>query len=216
MIDFQILSARALLKVTSYSPIRGFLPPSLVVLGEKLNMTQDVYFNDVQVKEFVVQSPNRMLVRIPDSQVGEPLFSLKVYSDAVLNKLDAALSLSIGTTSRKLEGIERLVQAWMMVFLTTPGTDAFDPQSGGGGRMIVGRTTDAKGKGVIADLAQAVEKTKNELIQKQSQWPGIPLSEKLLDSSVQGVSFDDQSSTLLAQVSIQNMLGDQAEVNLKG
>lgn len=216
MIDFQIVSAKLLLTVQSVSPIRGFLPPSIVAVGVGFDQATEVYYNDIQVEEFIINSPTRMIVRIPESQVGKSFRSLRVLSSAFATKKDAVLYLGLGRPVRTTSGLERLVQAWTMVFLTTPGSDIFDPQSGGGALSIIGRTTDRHGKGVSADLAQSIDRTKTELLRLQSQYPNLPLDEKILDSSLASLSFDPNTTTLLARVELANMLGQSAEVSFKG
>ena len=78
MKDFRVVQAKTPLKVTSYAPVRDFSPPAITVLGEEMNKAQEILYNNVEVTEFLIISPRRLLVRIPDSQVGRPLTSLLV------------------------------------------------------------------------------------------------------------------------------------------
>ena len=212
MRDYKIVSARTLLNVQSVSPIRGFLPPSIVVIGDKMDLAQDILFNGIPVLDFIVASKSRLVVRIPQSQIGKELKELRVYSSTNLTRLDATLSLALVRPTATVQGMERLIQAWMMVFLTTPGSNAFDPQSGGGGRAIIGRSTDKNHKSVAADLALAIERTKTELIRVQANQQGLPLSERLLTTNLETINFNDETTVLSARVSIKNMLGSQAEM----
>jgi hypothetical protein len=215
MIDFQIVNAQTLLPVQSVAPIRGFLPFSVVILGTNLDRTTQVLFNNVEAPSFIVMSKTRLIAQIPVSQVGQPFKSIQVLGDSLLSTSGSALlSLLLTNPPREVSGLSRLVQSWVMIFLTTPGSDVFNPQSGGGGAAIIGRTTDASGSGVAADLANAITNTKNELLRVQSQYPGIPLTEKLLSSNLEAVSFDQSSGTLVANVSLQNMLAQSAQVSL--
>lgn len=214
MIDLRIISARHILKVHSFSPIRNFLPPSIVILGSELNKTTEIFYNGSQVQEFIIQSPSRVVARIPDGTVGEPFHELKVYSSAPVSKKEAELSLSLVRPFQKLSGIDRLIQMFIMVFMTTPGSDVFQKDSGGGGQVIIGRQTNKAGKGVTADLAVAIDRTKTELFKKQAKASNIPPAEKLLNCNLEQILFDKNTGTLSARVSIQNMLGDQAEVSV--
>lgn len=101
-----------------------------------------------------------------------------------------------------------------MIFMSTPGSDIFNPTSGGGGAALVGRSTSSDGSSVASALAMAVDRTKNELMVQQSKYPGLPLSERLLSAYLESVSFDKASSTIYARVSLQNMLGNSAEVSI--
>ncbi len=214
MKDFRVVSARIQLKVTSFSPIRGFLPQSILVLGENLNQTSEVRYNGVQAEEFVIQTPSRMIVKVPPSQVGRPFSDLRVLATVNASKKDAVLNLGLDRPLKTVSGIDRLVQNWVMIFMTTPGSSIFAPTSGGGGMSLVGRSTDRSGKGVAADLAMGIEKTKQELFRLQADNQSIPPSERLMTSSLDVVEFDEKTTVLSARVNIQNMLGDVAEVSL--
>lgn len=215
MKDFRVVSAKIVLKVSSISPIRGFLPQSFIVVGEDLNKTDEVRYNGVQADEFVISSPTRLIVKVPPSQVGKPFTDLKVLSSVSVAKKDAVLTLGISRPISTVSGIDRLVQNWVIIFMTTPGTDIFSPNSGGGGASLVGRSTDRTGKGVAADLSLGIEKTKQELMRLQAENQTIPPSERILSSSLDVVEFDEKTTVLSARVNIQNMLGDVAEVSVR-
>ncbi len=214
MRDFRIVSARVQLKVVSIAPIRGFLPQSIAVVGEDLDKTSEVRYNGIQAEEFVVQTPSRMIVKVPRSQIGKPFSDLRVLSTVALSKKSAVLNLGLDRPLRTVSGIDRLIQSWVLVFMTTPGSDIFSPSSGGGGISLVGRSTDRTGKGVTADLAMGIEKTKQELLRLQASNQSIPPSERLMTTSLDVVEFDERTTVLSARVNIQNMLGDVAEVSL--
>jgi hypothetical protein len=213
--DLRVVNAKAILRVFSVAPIRGFLPLSVVVVGEKLTTADEVRYNGIQAEEFFIQSDSRMVVRIPKSQVGLKLEEIRVLAPVSAAKKDALLSLGMSRPFKTVEGIERLVQSFMLIFLTTPGSDVFSPNSGGGAKMLVGRATDSAGTGVAADLQQALDRTKTELLRIQSRNSNIPLSEKLLSSSIDSIHFDPENTLLSARVTLQNMVGDVAEVTLR-
>lgn len=215
MKDFKVVQAKLKLTVHSLSPIRGFRPPSVLVLGENLSRTSEVLYNGIEAREFLVSGENRLVVRIPESQVGKDLYDLEVFTSAPLTNTAANILLGVGSGARNVEGIERLIQSFVMVFMTTPGSDIFSPQSGGGGRALVGRTTDRSGKSVAADLAQAVDRTRTELLRVQSLDRRIPPSERLLSASLAGMQFDPETTILSARVDIRNILGDAGSVSLR-
>ena len=212
MIDFRVVSTKVLLNVSSIAPIRGFSPPAIAVIGTDLNLTESILYNGIEVKEFMVSSSTRMIVRIPQSQVGKNFSEIRVYSSVAKTGKDSLISLEIAKPIKNVSGIDRLVQSFMLVLLTNPGSDIFSPNSGGGVRAIVGRTTDHQGSGVAAALAQAIDRTKAELLRLQSTSANLPLAEKLLSCSLSSLSFDDTTSAINARVILQNMLGDQATV----
>lgn len=211
MKDFKVVSAKTILNVTGVSPVRGFNPPSILVRGDRLELATEVYFNEVTVDEFIISGPNRLIVKIPPSQVGRSLNSLRILSQAMLTKTDSLLTLELPKPLGFVQGLERLVQTFVLVFLTTPGSDIWEPNSGGGATAIIGKNTNYRGKGVAADLVLALDRTKTEIRQFQSKM-NIPLSEKLLSVDLQSLNFVAEESALNARVALTNMLGDQAEV----
>lgn len=214
MKDIRIVRAQAILQVYSFSPIRGFVPASIVVLGKDLNKTTEILINGVVATEFFIQSASRMIVKIPVVQVGQTISNLMVLSDVPLTQKDALLAFRLDKPPQVVEGIDRLIQSWLMIFLSTPGSDIFSPRSGGGALEIIGRSTDSSGKGAAADLAAAIERTNSELLRLQSQDRKIPPSEKLLSSSLVSMSFNPNTTALSARVEIRNQLLDGSVVGL--
>lgn len=215
MIDFRFVHAKTLLKVTSMAPIRGFSPPSIVILGQTLDRTDEVILNGVTTKTFSVQSPTRLIVQIPPSQVGRAISSLQVLSTVPGLTDSDQLNFNASSVS-KVDGIDRLVQSFIIIALSNPGSDLFEPGSGGGILGLVGRSTDANGKGVAADLALAIEKTKSELLSLQGKDQRIPPSERLLSATLVNVNFSPSSTVLSAIVELLNSLGQSAQVQLSG
>lgn len=214
MMDFKIVHARAELQVYSVAPIRGFVPPSIVVVGEQLNSVSEILYNGILVSEYVVSSPSRLIVRIPPSQVGKDLMDFKVFSNRPLQNADASLLMEVSRPLKTISGMDRLIQNWMIVFMTTPNSDVFTPTSGGGARAIIGSRTDSKNKSASADLAVAVQKTEAELIKSQAKSFNIPPEEKLLSSSLESVFFDDSTGTISARVQLRNMVNKSAQISL--
>ena len=214
MKDIRVVSAKVILRVSELAPIRGILPASAQLAGESFDKATEVFYNDLPVDEFFVQSPSRMIIKIPLAAVGKPFVSVKVLTDARLIKRDTEVSLKLNNPLKTVSGIDRLVQNWVMTFMTTPGSDVFDKNSGGGGQAIIGRPTDRDGRSASADLTMAIDRTRSELIKKQSSQSNVPSSEKLMSCELGDVVFDPYSGKLEARVFLRNMVGDNAEVSL--
>lgn len=214
MKDIRVISAKIVLKVGTIAPIRGVLPACVLAVGEKLDKTTEVFYNDLPVDEFFAQSPTRLIVKIPATAVGKPFVSLRVLSDASVVRRDSEVSLKLNNPLRTVSGMDRLIQNWIMTFMTTPGSDVFDKSSGGGALAIIGRTTDRDGRSASADLTMAIDRTRTELIKKQTYSNRVPSSEKLLSCELGDVVFDPYSGKLQARVFLRNMVGDSAEVSL--
>lgn len=215
MIDFKVVQARVALPVTAVAPIRDFLPLSILVMGNRLNLTEEVIYNDVVADEFYAQSDTRLIVRIPKSQLGRNFETVRVLSSAQLTRSDAMVTLGVTRPFRTVAGIDRLVQSWLMLFMSTPGSDAFSQDSGGGGRNIIGSSSDKSERSATTALVTAVDRTRSELIRLQSFNPRIPPDERLLSANMLSATFEPQTTTISAVVGIQNSVGDSAEVSLR-
>lgn len=212
MLDFRIVYAKTALKYSFIRPIRGFQPPSIAIVGIRLNETEEVIYNGIDVTDFMIASPTLLIVRIPPSQVGKDLNELRVLSSPKRLGGDASVKLGLTTPTRTISGIDRLVQSFLMVFLSTPGSDAFNRTSGGGALGLVGKTSDKVHSSIGADLAVAVDRAKQEITKAQAKNSRMPPEEKLLSVSLDNVKFDQGSTVVTARISIKNMLGEEALV----
>lgn len=197
--------------VTAIAPIRGFRPTSIIATGCGLGRAAEVFYNGTFVEEFIVDSADRLIIRVPESQIGKNITELRAYSDGPKPGEAISVSLELVGPLKVVQGIERLVQSWLIVFYSTPGTSIFHKNSGGGARAIVGRTSTTKGSSVSADLAIAVEATQSEILRSQAVNKRIPPSERLLSSKLSSVIFDPKSTSISGRVSMVSILGENAE-----
>jgi hypothetical protein len=183
------------------------------VLGGKMNRATEITYNGVQVEEWVVSSDTRLIVKIPPSQVGRELTEILVLASVQFTDQDALIELGISRPFRTVEGIDRLVQQWVMTFLTTPGSDIFSPSSGGGARSFIGKTNSGNAA-PTADIAIAVDRTKTQILKAQAGNSAIPPSERLLTASLVSVNFDPSNTTAYAVVDIKNAVGSTASIQI--
>lgn len=215
MRDLRVVQARATLRVTSVAPIRNFAPASVVVLGQDFLHAEEVLYNGTQVPEFLIASETRLIARIPEGQIGRALIDIKVLASVPVTNQDAFLDLGLKAPVRTSSGIDRLVQNFLLVLMTTPGSDIFDQDSGGGAQAILGRPTSAGGQSAMADLTVAVDRTRQQVLAAQSKNPKIPLSERLASATITSLSYDDNTTTLSAMIDLRSAAGDSALVNVR-
>lgn len=214
MKDFRIVHARSLLRLTSFAPVRNFSPASIIVTGTDLNYTAEILYNGILATEFAILSSTRMVVRVPPSQIGKDLTDLRVFASRPIQNADATVVLELSKPVQSLSGMDRLIQSWLIVFLTTPGSDVFSPASGGGARAIIGAPTDSKNKSASEGLTLAIQRTEAELLRLQAGKKYIPPQEKLLSSSLETITYDDATGTISARVQLRNMVSESASIAL--
>lgn len=216
MKDLRVVLSKAALRITSVAPVRGFLPPAIIILGEKFNTANEVVYNGIEVKEFLIASPHRIVARIPDSQIGKALTDLRVLAPVQVSKTDAIVTFGLSKPIRAVDGMDRLIQEFLLIFYSSPGSDLFDQTAGGGGKKIIGRNGyAADGHGAVAELSLAVDRSKQELMRKQSKNSKIPPSERLLSASLSDVKFDTLTTTLFGTIALRNVLGASANVDVR-
>lgn len=214
MIDIRVVQAQAALRISSIAPIREFSPPSVLVVGEALQNTDSVFYNGVEAKEFFIAADTRLIVKIPPSQVGRPLASLTAFSASPLSGSDAVVSFGIPRLGRSVSGMSKLVQDFLLIFMTTPGSDVFDQNAGGGAMAIIGQPATGGDGSATAKLALAVDRSRQQLLRLQAKYPRIPTDERLMAASLANVSFSPTTTTVSATVYLQNMAGDASSINL--
>jgi hypothetical protein len=214
MKDVRVVQASTALKITSVAPIRGFLPHSVLVMGESFQYAETVLYNGVPADEFLISSSTRLIVKIPAGQVGQPLNSVIVLSPTPLIGKDAVISFEIPRLGRYVQGMNKLAQEWLLLFMTTPGSDIFSPNLGGGGRAIIVQPTTHDGQSAMASLSLAVSRTKEQMVQLQARYPRIPPDEKLLSATLSNVRFDPNTTMITAVVDLFSMAGGSASLTV--
>lgn len=144
-VDYQVLEYRDSAPVREVG-IYSKAPLTLDVRGDAFRDVSAVLVNGVRSPEFIVLSPSRLLAQVPTSQV-----SSKIGSVAVLVAQGRVLPRSVisfqavVTAGKRTVGFTHLVQSYLKLLLTSPGSDIFSPSSGGGLLSLVGSV----GKSVV-------------------------------------------------------------------
>jgi hypothetical protein len=214
MKDLRVVHAKRILDVTGVAFTSKFIFPAVVANGVDLDNTTEVLYNSVGVPEFAAISPTTLIVRIPESQIGKPFVDLKALSDIPLG-VDGSAELSFRVSRpQMISGAERLVQAWLLLLHTTPGSSIFAPSSGGGVRTLLG-SDSGSARGAAAGLASVIDRTSQELIRLQDRTPALPLDEKLLSCELLSVNFVEETGETYAAISLQNALGQNAQILIR-
>ncbi len=215
MIDLKILTIKDLLPITKVDYAAHVTPLSLLIVGDRLDQSSEVYINDILSPEFAVLSANRLLAQVPTSERKSPLRKVAAIATTPAMNRKSLLHFEMGKTVSSIAGLEKLIQAFCKILLQTPGTDRFRPTEGGGLMRIVGRNV-SKGdsKNLQASVVSAVTRARDQLLARQSTDRRIPADERLLSASAEGVGFDTSTTTLSARIAVSAVSGKQAVANL--
>lgn len=214
MIDFQVVVPQELVKVSQVTAVPGLPVRTLNVHGDDFRSVEEVLLNEVPSPSFVVVSKTQLLVQVPDSLSNDTITSISVLSTKLVITQRSFMRFRIGHTANKTRGILRLMQLFLKVLFTTPGSDIFSPQSGGGALIHLGKSVDA-GSDLAGGLVVSVDTTTRQIIQMQGRNQAIPPDERLLSASVLSAGFNKNETALIASVQLTSMAGRSAIARLE-
>lgn len=219
-IDFQVVFPTEVIKLngirlTPPSPLG--LPTQLDILGEDFSSVDEVFINDMESPDVIVVSKNRLLAQLPDVlQKSRAVNSVMVLSRKLTLSPRSLIRFRIGDTPSRVSGILRLVQVFLKVLFTTPGTDIFSKRVGGGALTLLGETFGAdEGRKVVSNFVVAVDTAQRQIIALQGRDPALPPDERLLSARVTRSGFNREQGAIIASVELTSQAGRAALANLE-
>lgn len=189
----------------------------LDITGEDFRSVDEVLINDIVSPDVIVVSKTHLIAQLPGSlQLNPDVRSVQVLSRTFTVTAKSLLRFRIGDTPGRTQGINRLVQLFVKLLLSNPGSDRFNRNLGGGALRNVGRTFNAvEGETVKADFTIAVDRTARQIISLQSRNGSLPADERLLTASLIGATFSRSSAALYMSVELVAQSGRPAQLNLE-
>ena len=215
-VDFQVVFPTEVVSLSSVRYAAGAEVPTLEVLGTDFRSVDQVLINDVASSNVIVLSKNRLLAEVPEVARTEFVPTRVVVLSRRLTLSERSLiQFRVGRTASKVSGILRLVQLFLKVLFTTPGTDMFAPKTGSAALKNIGANIGRTQRGaVISDFVLAVDGTARQMLTLQSRDSGLPSDEKLLSARVVSSSFDARQEALVVTVEITSQAGRLATANV--
>jgi hypothetical protein len=214
--DIQVTYLRDVLPVDSVDEIPGMVPRTLDVRGPNFKNAVKIEVNEEDVLTFVVMSKHRILIQVPESQEKEVIRTLAVLSNDFTKTRSSQVKFEFTNHPRKLSGLQKLIQTFLLYLLRTPGTDVWYPKSGGGVQKLIGaHFSRSNAGGVTAAFSTAVSRTRTQIISLQASNTRLPSNEKLGAVNVLSAVFDAQQTALLARVELVSQAGQRAIVGLE-
>jgi hypothetical protein len=212
MADIKVVYLRDVTPISNVAETEVF--NILRVFGENFHKAAEVRINGITTT-FLVENDNMMLVDIPKGvdevgNVGDiDILATELTEMSGTNRLEFALTRGPRTSS----GLSKLVQQFLKVLFTTPGTNIYYPNQGGGALQLLGNTTDATGESLLVAFSEAIQRTSDQIISEQGS-TDIPTDEKLLEASVLGSSFQSSKGALIGMVKLRSMAREEALANI--
>ncbi len=215
MIDVKILTIKDLLTISGARYAPGIVPRSLIIEGLNFSEATEVLINDQAAPEFIIVNNSQLMAQVPNGEVNKVLNKVAVLAEKPSPNRTSLLSFSFGQTFQKLEGLERMIQVFVKMLIQTPGSDRFAKDIGGGLLALTGQSYSGdSAKAMQAAAVTAVNRTRDQLASIQARNSRLPNDEKILTANIEGVGFNDTTTTLLMRILLTAVSGRQAVANL--
>jgi len=216
MATIQVISIQDVLPITAINNIPGMIPRTVDIRGVDFYSVQDVLLNDQPSPSVVVMSSTQIYAQVPGGEVSNIIKSVSVLSNMFTATDASRINFSFTSTPQKAKGLQLLAQTYLLVLLTSPGSDAWNPSKGGGVQEIVGGAMAKQGAGsAVARFATAANSARSQTIALQARNFQLTDDERLAGAELLSSHFDLQSLGLLVRLRLTARSGRGVVANLE-
>lgn len=195
-VSVRILQLRRLLDLASIAEIPNVSPRAIEIRGNRLEMTSGVEINGMDSPAFMALSSGRLLVQVPIGLAGS-ISEVAVFSDYLDPGGRSLAFYDVGDHPWLTQGKHRILQNFVKLLLTTPGTDIFSPGSGGGlQQLLVRNVSPASEPAISGEIESRTIFVTRQIIQSQALDPTIPASERVLSSNIDNIIVSARQGTV--------------------
>lgn len=207
-VDYQVLAfqdAAPLTKIDVFSHD----PYTLDIYGKHFKAVARVMINGEKSPEFIVISSRRLLAEVPRRQRKSQLRSVKVLLSRHGLTEESSISLLAVVPGARATGFNRLVQSFLRMLFTIPGTDIQNPTLGGGLGRLVGSAGDP---GVLrVQASESIRAAEQHLTRLQAAADGLLPSEKLQSVTLLSADYIAATTAVTVKIRITAMDGTTHE-----
>lgn len=213
--DLQYVQYQDIVSVRKVGLVRGYYPAVLDIYGADFSSVSSVLLNGREAKEYLVLSNNRLVAQLPDSIAGAPLREVMVLSQGFTATDSSLLRFRLSRGNRLVSGLPKLVQSYTKLLLTSPGSDIYDREAGGGLLQVLRVRGGADDRSLYASaFSTCVARTQEQLTRSQALDTSLPLNEKLMSAHLLSVNFDSETLTVAGRIRVTSMAGQEGLANL--
>lgn len=214
MYDLQLVVPVNTVALTQVAQVPGTSPAVLDIQGEDFRSVSEVKINSISSPNFAVLSTTRLRALMPTGVTMANLQNVEVVSADLTLTEQSLLSFELPNVPRAVSGVLRMAQLYLKILFTTPGTDIFNQELGGGALKNLGRTYNtAVANNILGDMQISVARTTRQVLAIQARQPRLPASERLLSAEIISKSMDNSSGTILLGLELLNHLRQPAKLN---
>jgi phage baseplate assembly protein W len=206
--DYQVLSFRDAASLTKID-VFSYDPYTLDIHGEHFKAVSEVLINGERAPEFIVLSPRRLLAEVPRRQAKAQIRTVRVLLSRHGVTETSMLALKAVVPGARATGFTRLMQSYMRILFTDPGTDIQNPTLGGGLGRLLGSAGDT---GELRTTAsQAVQRAEEHLTRIQARALGLLAAEKLQSVTLLSAEYNAATTAVSIKIRITAMDGSTFE-----
>lgn len=184
-------------------------PPTLRVRGARFVKVTDVLFNGLNA-DFAVKSETELFVTIPKGAIGARIESLEVLSDFFQGLDHSRMRFLFGRHPGVMRGVLKAVQSFVVLLFTTPGSDIFNPNRGGGLPALAGSYPHESDVYPILSRAMlAVSRATEQMISMQAG-RDLPDDERLAAVDIVDSRLTPDSTGIRLHLRFTTFAGDEA------
>jgi len=219
-IDFQVAFPQEVIQLDHIRAVPGTgrngVPRALEVTGADFGSVDEILINAIPSPDIIVVGKHRLIAQVPDSLQNALLTSVSVLSRRLVVTDKSYIRFRIGKTPGRVTGMLRLVQLFLKLLFTTPGSDIFSPKLGGGALKNLGQTFGANdGGNIVSDFIIAVNQTARQIVAVQGRDSHTPRNERLLSARVLHAGFNRAEGALVVSVELVSQAGRSALASLE-
>jgi hypothetical protein len=204
--DLQIIQILNTVPITHVGSATGIGVPTLEILGKDFSSAEEVHINDIPSPDFIIVSNNKILAQVPNLG-GDSISKIEVFSSKLTNVDESKILFGLSPHTKVVSGIEQLLQRFLKIAFTKPGSDAFNPSMGGGLRSQVGVSTDIEGRSVSAGVAIAFNVARTQILKLQQSDANISPDERLIEATIIDSHWNPRKLTLDVKILVKNESG---------
>jgi hypothetical protein len=216
--DYQFISMVDDLSVSRVVDLAGAAPRTLQVTGRGGFLSaQRVFVNDYGIDDFTVISDLELLVRLTSlfSSTPSSQMTVSVAAGELTNTNKVRLLFGSTRKTRKVSGLQKLVQQIVKMLLSAAGSNRFDPGEGGAVMAALGGSLETgAGPRLSADISRALANIEEQLISSQAAQQNLPSVERLLSLRLSGLTFNTEAQSVTAAIRLATFAGNSIVVPL--
>lgn len=214
MADIQVVFLREVLSISRVEPVDNLLG-GLRITMPRAREVEVILINGIQSPSVVPLSDTQLLAEVPSTVMGDVVRSVSALSRRPTVSDRSALAFRLLRQTKRASGIQRLVQRFVLMLLSNPGSDVFHPQQGGGFLSLVEHTTSGRMTGNLQGaVQQCITKTVQDLRSLDAKNSRLHPDEKIDQAVLSNFAFDVNTTTIAVRVGLTAVSGDSALSNL--